>query len=58
VRTRVAEKAIGMRRQGFFGPAMLPMSELEYTGITETLKSLDRRFRVRDVAVRKVSAAS
>jgi fructose 1,6-bisphosphate aldolase/phosphatase len=57
VRTSVAKKAIDMRRQGFFGPAMLPMSELEYTGITETLKSLDRRFRVRD-AVRKVSAAS
>jgi fructose 1,6-bisphosphate aldolase/phosphatase len=58
VRTSVAEKAIGMRRQGFFGPAMLPMSELEYTGITETLKSLDRRFRVRDGSVRKIGAAS
>jgi hypothetical protein len=34
------------------------MSELEYTGITETLKSLDRRFRIRDGAARKVSAAS
>lgn len=26
-----------MRRQGFYGPAMLPMEELEYTGITERL---------------------
>jgi hypothetical protein len=34
------------------------MSELEYTGITETLKSLDRRFRVRDGSVRKIGAAS
>jgi len=36
-----------MRRQGFFGAAMLPMSELEYTGITEKLKALDGRFTVR-----------
>jgi fructose 1,6-bisphosphatase len=30
VRDQVAAKAMEMRRQGFFGPAMLPMSELEY----------------------------
>ena len=47
VRDTVANKAIGMRRQGFFGAAMLPMSELEYTGIMETLKSLDERFSIR-----------
>jgi fructose 1,6-bisphosphate aldolase/phosphatase len=47
VRRRVAAKAIDMRGQGFFGAAMLPMSELEYTGITETLGALDERFRVR-----------
>ena len=41
-------KAIEMRKQGFFGAAMLPMSELEYTGIMEKLKSLDRRFKVRE----------
>ncbi len=35
-----------MRRQGFFGAAMLPMSELEYTGITEMLAGLDEHFRV------------
>jgi fructose 1,6-bisphosphate aldolase/phosphatase len=34
-------QAIGMRRQGFFGAAMLPMSELEYTGIVESLQNLD-----------------
>ena len=40
-----------MRRQGFFGAAMLPMSELEYTGITEMMARLDEGFRVRaDVA--------
>jgi fructose 1,6-bisphosphate aldolase/phosphatase len=47
VRARVSDKAIEMRRQGFFGPAMLPMAELEYTGIMETLDALDRRFHVR-----------
>jgi fructose 1,6-bisphosphate aldolase/phosphatase len=47
VRTRAAEKAVEMRRQGFFGPAMLPMDELEYTGIVEKLRELDGRFRVR-----------
>jgi fructose 1,6-bisphosphate aldolase/phosphatase len=47
VRDAVAHKAIDMRRQGFFGAAMLPMSELEYTGIMEKLKMLDARFAVR-----------
>jgi len=47
VRSRVAGKSMEMRRQGFFGAAMLPMSELEYTGIVETLSALDSRFRVR-----------
>lgn len=49
VRQHVAEKAIAMRQQGFFGAAMLPMSELEYTGIVEKLAELDRRFRIRPV---------
>ena len=47
VRNTVSAKAIGMRRQGFFGTAMLPMSELEYTGITQKLKALEQRFAVR-----------
>lgn len=47
VRNRVSGKAIEMRRQGVFGAAMLPMSELEYTGITEKLAELDKRFIVR-----------
>ncbi len=48
VRQAVADKALDMRRQGFFGPAMLPMSELEYTGITKRLASLEARFKVRE----------
>jgi fructose 1,6-bisphosphate aldolase/phosphatase len=47
VRDRVAGKAIEMRRQGFVGAAMLPMAELEYTGIVEKLAALDTRFQVR-----------
>lgn len=47
MRDAVARKAIDLRRQGFFGAAMLPMSELEYTGITERLGALEARFRVR-----------
>jgi fructose 1,6-bisphosphate aldolase/phosphatase len=58
VRNDVSTRAIAMRRQGFFGAAMLPMSELEYTGITETLASLDRRFRVRDGAPRRAAAVA
>lgn len=37
-----------MRQQGFVGAAMLPMSELEYTGIRETLGDLDKRFKIRE----------
>jgi fructose 1,6-bisphosphate aldolase/phosphatase len=47
VRDQVARKAMEMRRQGFVGAAMLPMAELEYTGITERLESLGKRFNVR-----------
>ncbi len=47
VRHRVADKAAEMRRQGFFGAAMLPMGELEYTGIMEKLEALEKRFVVR-----------
>lgn len=47
VRDSVSRKAIDMRRQGFFGVAMLPMSELEYTGMMDKLKSLDSHFVVR-----------
>jgi fructose 1,6-bisphosphate aldolase/phosphatase len=44
VRAKVVEKAQEMRRQGFYGPAMLPMEELEYTGIAERLRELEGEF--------------
>ncbi len=47
VRSDAARKACEMRRQGFFGPAMLSMHELEYTGISERLKELEKRFTPR-----------
>ncbi len=48
IRERVADKAVEMRRQGFVGTAMLPMSELEYTGIMEKLDALQPRFTIRE----------
>jgi fructose 1,6-bisphosphate aldolase/phosphatase len=47
IRNKVSEKAIAIREQGFSGPAMLPYSELEYGGIVERMKKLDREFEVR-----------
>jgi len=47
VRGRVSEKAQEIRRQGFFGAAMLPYSELEYGGIVEIMKKLEGKFKVR-----------
>ena len=47
VRTQVSRKAEEIRRQGFFGPAMLSMSELEYGGIVEVLQELEKRFIIK-----------
>lgn len=46
VRTRAADKAMEIRRQGFSGAAMLPYSELEYGGIVKILKELEPRFKI------------
>ncbi|MEA3295941.1 MAG: fructose-1,6-bisphosphate aldolase/phosphatase [Patescibacteria group bacterium] len=47
VRHNVSRKAQEIRRQGFSGASMLPMSELEYGGITETLDKLEKKFIVK-----------
>ncbi|UCD84868.1 MAG: fructose 1,6-bisphosphatase [Deltaproteobacteria bacterium] len=47
VRGNVSRKATEIRQQGFFGPAMLPYSELEYGGIVEKLNKIDKKFKVR-----------
>jgi fructose 1,6-bisphosphate aldolase/phosphatase len=46
IRDQVTRKAVEMRQQGFFGPAMLDISELEYGGITARLQRLDKEFVV------------
>jgi len=52
VRDHIALKAMEMRRQGFFEPAMLPMSELEYGGIVARLRKLEQEFVVRKEAAK------
>ena len=47
VREKISRKALELREQGFSGAAMLPYSELEYVGIVERLKKLDKLFKVR-----------
>ena len=47
VRDDISRKALDIRRQGFFGAAMLPYSELEYGGIVAIMEELDQRFKVR-----------
>ena len=47
VRNRVSQKAEEIRKQGFYGAAMLPPTELEYGGIVETLKKLEKKFKIK-----------
>ncbi len=48
VREKASKKTLEMRAQGFYGPSMAGMDELEYTGVTENLKRLDNKFVVRE----------
>ena len=61
VRQRAQEKAIEMRSQGWSGAAMLPYTELEYSGFRTTVTNLVDRFAFRngkeaDVPVEKATA--
>jgi fructose 1,6-bisphosphate aldolase/phosphatase len=47
VRLRAQEKAIEIRSQGWYGNAMLPYDELEYSGFKDTMKKLLKKFKVR-----------
>jgi fructose 1,6-bisphosphate aldolase/phosphatase len=47
VRTRLSEKALEIRRQGFFGNAMQPFETIHYGGIVNILRDLDERFEIR-----------
>lgn len=53
VRAKAADKALALREQGFSGPAMLGMNELEYTGVMEILAKLEPRFKVREDFVKE-----
>lgn len=46
-RLHVQQKAVEMRRQGFFGVAMASQAEIAYTGLTDTLSKLDEEFTSR-----------
>ncbi len=52
VRQRAVEKTLELRRQGFSGPAMVGLEELEYGGITKRLERLEGQFAVRKVTAR------
>ena len=43
-RFRAQRKGAAMRQQGFFGPAMLPIRELEYSAFRQSLAELEERF--------------
>ncbi len=45
-RLKAQQKADEIRRQGFVGPAMLPMQELEYSAFRRTLAQLEEQFRI------------
>lgn len=47
IRTKASRKFLDMREQGFFNPAMVGMNELEYTGVVEKIKILDKKFTIR-----------
>ena len=47
IREKASLKTLEMRAQGFYGPSMAPMDELEYTGVMENLKRLNEKFTVK-----------
>jgi len=51
-RMKAQQKASEMRLQGFVGPAMLPIQELEYSDFRDSLASLEEAFEFREEPVR------
>jgi fructose 1,6-bisphosphate aldolase/phosphatase len=45
-RLKAQEKGEEIRRQGFVGPAMLPMQELEYSAFRDSLAELEAQFEI------------
>ncbi|MFQ5933864.1 MAG: fructose-1,6-bisphosphatase [Dehalococcoidia bacterium] len=48
VRIKAQEKALAMRDQGWSGAAMLPYTELEYSGFRNVVEDLLSKFEIRD----------
>lgn len=46
VRLKAQEKAIELRSQGWYGNAMLPYQELEYSGFKDTMNALLKKFKI------------
>jgi fructose 1,6-bisphosphate aldolase/phosphatase len=47
-RLKAQRKGEAMREQGFIGPAMLPIQELEYGAFADSLKELEDEFEIRE----------
>lgn len=47
IREKATLKTLELRAQGFYGPSMAGMDELEYTGVTENLTRLGKKFTLR-----------
>lgn len=47
-RRKAQQKGAELRQQGFVGPAMLPVQELEYSAFRTSLEELDKAFQVLD----------
>ena len=47
-RLKAQRKADELRQQGFVGPAMLPIQELEYSAFRDSLAALEERFQLRE----------
>lgn len=47
-RLKAQRKAEDLRQQGFVGPAMLPIQELEYSAFRDSLAELEAEFRLRE----------
>jgi fructose 1,6-bisphosphate aldolase/phosphatase len=50
-RRRSQQKALEMRSQGFFGAAMAGVTEIAYTGLVDTQRTLNAEFRIRSDSV-------
>ncbi len=47
IRQKASLKTLEIREQGFYGPSMAGMDELEYTGVVQKLKALGGKFTIR-----------